>query len=277
MDHRSNAYPRLTKSYKGAYPFKLGTTSFIYPDDYIPNVKMLGHYIDEIELLLFESVDIDTFFPGVVIDELERLATDLKVDYDVHLPLDISISDQDAQNQRHALNALTQIIERVSPLAPSTYCLHIPYNETDFESHSTKKWHARVRSNLEKLLDTGVDAFRISIENLDYPIDLIADIVMELNLSICLDVGHLLHRGDDVADAFNRYFSKISVMHLHGVANNQDHVSLDRLSEERFHPIMKILKRFAGVVSLEVFSFDDLNASLQYLERCWKNLNSTET
>ena len=277
MVHRLNSYPSLTKSYKRAYPFKLGTTSFIYPDDYIPNVKMLGAYIDEIELLLFESIEIESLFSGPVIDELDRLATELKVDYDVHLPMDISISDQDAQNQRHALKTLNQIIERVSPLAPSSYCLHIPYNEADFESHSIKKWHARVRSNLEKLLDTGVDPGRICIENLDYPIDLIADFVLELNLSICLDVGHLLYHGYDVADAFNRYFSKISVMHLHGVGNNQDHVSLDRLSEERFHPIMKMLKRFSGVVSLEVFSFDDLNASLQYLERCWKNFNSTES
>jgi len=273
----SIAYPHLTKSYKGAYPFKLATTSFIYPGDYISNVKMLGHYVDEIELLLFESIDIDTLFSDAVIDELERLATELKLDYDVHLPMDISISDQDTQNQRHALKTLNQIIERVSPLAPSTHCLHIPYNEADFESHSIKKWRTRVRTNLEKLLDPGVDASRISIENLDYPIDLIADIVLELNLSICLDAGHLIHHGYDVADAFDRYFSKISVMHLHGVENNQDHVSLDRLSEERFQPIMKMLKCFAGVASLEVFSFDNLNTSLQYLERCWKNFNSTES
>ena len=277
MIETPDRFPHLTKSYKGVYPFKLATTSFIYPDDYIPNVKMLGPYFDEIELLLFESIDIDTSFSGTVINELERLATELKIDYDVHLPMDISISDQDTHNQQHALNTLSQIIEIVSPLTPSTYCLHIPYNEASFESHSIRKWHARVRSNLEKLLDTGVDAFRITIENLGYPIDLIADIVLELNLSICLDVGHILHHGYDVADAFNRYFSNISVMHLHGVENNQDHVSLDRLSEERFHPIMKILKRFAGVVSLEVFSFDALSASLQYLDRCWKNFSSTES
>jgi sugar phosphate isomerase/epimerase len=277
MVQQSNSYPHLHKSYKGVYPFKLATTSFIYPDEYIPNVKMLGKYFDEIELLLFESINIDTLLSGAVINELKRLATDLKIDYDVHLPMDISISDHDTHNQRHALSMLNQIIERVSPLAPTTYCLHVPYNETDFKSHNIKKWQARVKSNLEKLLDIGVDASRITVENLDYPIDLVAEIALELNFSICLDAGHLIHHDYDVADAFNRYFSKISVMHLHGVENNQDHVSLDRLSEERFHPIMKILKRFAGVVSLEVFSFNDLNASLQYLERCWKNFNLTES
>ena len=48
-------YPALPKSYKGIFPFKIGTTSFIYPDGYVQNVKMLAPYLDEIELILFES------------------------------------------------------------------------------------------------------------------------------------------------------------------------------------------------------------------------------
>ena len=35
--------------------FKLGTTSFIFPDHIIPNVRKLGAFFDEIELLVFES------------------------------------------------------------------------------------------------------------------------------------------------------------------------------------------------------------------------------
>ena len=45
----------LSKSYKGRFPFTLATTSFIYPDDYVPNVRRLGPYLDEIELLCYES------------------------------------------------------------------------------------------------------------------------------------------------------------------------------------------------------------------------------
>jgi len=127
-----------------------------------------------------------------------------------------------------------------------------------------------------KLLTTGIDAHRILIETLDYPIDRLADIIDDLNLSICLDVGHLIRYGSDVVDVFNRYFSKISVIHLHGVENSHDHVCLDRLSEESIHPIMTILKRFVGVVCLEVFSYNDLNVSMQFLECCWTNFNSIE-
>ena len=49
-------YPPLPKSYKGMFPFKIGTTSFIYPDNYVQNVNMLAPYLDEIELIFFESI-----------------------------------------------------------------------------------------------------------------------------------------------------------------------------------------------------------------------------
>ena len=48
-------HPALPKSYKSMFPFKIGTTSFIYPDNYVRNVNMLAPYLDEIELILFEN------------------------------------------------------------------------------------------------------------------------------------------------------------------------------------------------------------------------------
>ena len=97
MDQTKKIYPSLTRSYKGFYPFTLATTSFIYPDDYVPNVSLLGSYFDEIELLLFESRDIESLFPNSIVDELNRLAQDLNIGYNVHLPTDISISAPDVR------------------------------------------------------------------------------------------------------------------------------------------------------------------------------------
>lgn len=48
-------YPTLEKSHKGTFPFRLGTTSFIYPDNYETNVRLLAPYLDEIELLFLEG------------------------------------------------------------------------------------------------------------------------------------------------------------------------------------------------------------------------------
>ena len=38
-------------------PFRLGTTSYIIPDDILPNVRYLADKIDDIELVLFDVED----------------------------------------------------------------------------------------------------------------------------------------------------------------------------------------------------------------------------
>jgi sugar phosphate isomerase/epimerase len=277
MIETKGPYPSLPKSYKGRYPFSLSTTSFIYPADYIPNVNLLGPYVDEIELLLFESNDIASLFSVSVIDELCRLASDLNIGYNIHLPTDVSLSAPDISQQRIAVDTYKNVIQRMLPLAPTTFSLHIPYNEGDREITTINTWRDRVRSNLERLLSGGLDGQAISIETLDYPLDRIEDIILDLNLSICLDVGHLILNGYNIEDLFNRFRSRISVIHLHGVENNQDHISLDRLPQHCINPIIEILKHYTGIVSLEVFSYNNLNPSLHVLEMWCRNFITTET
>jgi len=127
MQYQLNKYPSLTKSYKKCYPFKIGTTSFIYPDLYVPNVKMLGPFVDEIELLLFESAPVASLLPKAVITDLMHLSQDLQVTYNIHLPTDISISDPAPALQDKAVDTLVRILERMAPLAPSSHTLHVPY------------------------------------------------------------------------------------------------------------------------------------------------------
>ena len=59
------------------------------------------------------------------------------------------------------------------------------------------------------------------------------------------------------------------MLHLHGVENGRDHLALDRLSEQLASTVLQILKKFTGVVSLEVFSFEDLSSSLNFFENHW--------
>lgn len=40
----------LPDSLKGIFPFRLGTTSFIIPDDILPNVEFLSDKVDDIEI-----------------------------------------------------------------------------------------------------------------------------------------------------------------------------------------------------------------------------------
>lgn len=262
-------YPSLTKSYKGLYPFRIGTTSFIYPDHYIPNVKKLGPYIDEIELLLFESQGAESLPARTVISELSRLAAEFDLGYNVHLPTDISISDRDPARQRDAVDMMIRVIELVDPLCPSALILHIPYIEASLKEDTVKKWRDRVYINLEKIISTVENKKIIAIETLDYSLKLVEDVVHDLDLRICLDLGHLMVYDYDLIKVFDKYCSKTSVLHLHGVEKNCDHKTLARMSEDLALTVLQILKRFEGVVSLEVFSFEDLNSSLEFFENHW--------
>ena len=263
-------YPSLTKSYKGLYPFKICTTSFIYPDHYIPNVKMLGPYLDEIELLLFESQGTDVLPTRKVITELCRLAAEFDLSYNVHLPTDISISDLNLDRQRDAVETMVRVIERVQPLGPSALILHVPYVEESLKEDNVRNWQDRVYKNLEQIITAVENRRIIAIETLDYPLEMLEDIIVGLDLSICLDLGHLMVYDYDLIKVFDKYCFKTSVLHLHGVENDRDHTTLDRLSEKSASTVMGVLRRFTGVVSIEVFSFENLDSSLKFLESHWK-------
>jgi sugar phosphate isomerase/epimerase len=275
MQYQFDKYPSLTKSYKNLYPFKIGTTSFIYPDLYLPNVKMLGPFVDEIELLLFESAPVASLLSKAVIRELKRLAQDLRVSYNIHLPTDISICDAVPIRQDQAVDTLVSIIERVALLSPSSYTLHVPYPSDANGANDLREWQHVVYRNLEKIVFAGVPAGKIAIETLDYPIGMIAQIIDKLNLSICLDVGHLMLQGYDIKQFFGNYGDKVSIIHLHGVKNCRDHLSLDNQSKEFMKSILDILEDFTKNVSVEVFSYKDLRKSLRYFEECWQSIKKT--
>lgn len=260
-------YPALKKSYKGKYPFRLGTTSFIYADDYLPNAKMLGPYLDEIELLLFESLPPDALPSNAVIEELCRIGQEYDLRYNVHLPTDVSISHPESEKQQHAVDTILDVVRLVAPLCPSSCTLHIPYHQASFKAERLTKWQKRVRQNLNKLLDNGIEPEGIAVETLDYPFELLDGIIDDLNLSVCLDLGHLMAGGYNIKTIFNDYGRRTSILHLHAFTKNGDHMALNHLSAEYAQAVFWILNNFNQTVSLEVFSFEDLQVSLDYLDQ----------
>jgi adenosylcobalamin phosphodiesterase len=261
----------VPKSYKSAYPFKLGTTSFIYQDGYVPNVKMLGPYLDEIELLLFESK------PGSLpnqneIDELSILSKEFDITYNIHLPTDISFGHKDLSVRKYAIETILRVLDLTSPLSPSTCTLHLSYDEVSAEIANVKRWQALTCDTIKQLISFGVKAEEISIETLDYPFKWVKEIVQDFKFTICMDIGHLIICGVDIKTFFDSHCDNISIIHLHGIKNGHDHKSLNKLSEERAGEIMEILKIFKKIVSLEIFSYDDLTTSLKYLEKCWHKI-----
>jgi sugar phosphate isomerase/epimerase len=262
-------YPSLPKSYKGMYPFKIGTTSFIYPEGYVQNVKLLAPYLDEIELILFESSP-DSRPSHDEIKAISILANEYDTSYNIHLPLDIFLGAKDRLIRHVAVETIKEIMDLTAPLSPSTFTLHLVFDETDMETETVKNWQHRTYDCMNQLISSGIDGPKISIETLNYPLEWIEHILMDFKLSACLDLGHLILYGLDMDDVFERHKNKTSIIHLHGADGCRDHEALDHLSKSNLKTIHNILKQFTGIVSLEVFSYNHLKTSLEYLENVWK-------
>ena len=128
----------------------------------------------------------------------------------------------------------------------------------------------QIKKSLNEIVQFGIDPSKIAIENLDYPFEWIEDLVKEFGFHICLDIGHILLYGQDLKLYFEKYLNKTSVIHLHGNEDGRDHLGLDRLRESTLEIIFSNLEKFKGIVSIEVFSIEDLARSLIRLDEAWE-------
>lgn len=255
----------LTESYKNAYLFRLGTTSFIYPDLYSENVNRLGPYLDEIELLLFESREEGSLPDEYELTSLCELKDELNVQYNIHMPTDVDLSSPHEGERSLAVSTYYKVFDLARPLDPTTLTLHIPYETSKHGKEDF--WLTNAAKGLSDLLETGIDSRLISVETLDYPIGRLAPLIEEFDLSVCLDVGHVIIHGWDPLEVYKKFKDRISIIHLHGVHEGCDHVSLDLMDLYHFGMVRTMLEDFTGTLSLEVFSFEKLQRSLTFLKK----------
>ncbi|MBM4306114.1 MAG: sugar phosphate isomerase/epimerase [Deltaproteobacteria bacterium] len=270
LEENNREFPILKKD-KRRFPFKLGTTSYIYPDRIVPNVMKLAPFFDEIELVLFESREEHNLPEEVEIDLLKEISLNQQIGFNIHLPIDIFLGDVKEETRKWACSVIKRVIERTSPLTPSLYTLHLDLrDETGKEQTDLKQWKVRLTQSLETIMGERIEPNRISIENLSYPLAWVEDMIRQFGFSICLDIGHILVNGYDLKRYFERYLSHTSIIHLHGHENGVDHLGIDRLQESTQRLICSYLKGFKGIVSIEVFSTEDLERSLVLLEERWE-------
>lgn len=257
-------HPPLPRSYKGVFPFRLSVPSFIYPDHWVPNVRMLGPHVDEIELLLFESRS-ESLIPESDIRTLAALGRDLSLTYNIHLPTDVSLTHPDPARRKSAVDALTRTISLTEPLNPSAWVLHLPGDGLSDDPADIVKWRDRAADGLRRLLACGIPTEKLAVETLEYPPPQLFPLLDTFGLPICLDVGHLILAGHDPVRFLDTHRERLPLIHLHGVSAGKDHQSLKQLPEPCAAGMSKQLKRFKGIVSVEVFSYKNLVDSLDWL------------
>jgi sugar phosphate isomerase/epimerase len=255
---------------KPAVPFKLCTTTYIYPADWVTNARALGRSFDELELLLFESAHPDSLPSPEAIQTLSALSAELDFSWNIHLPIDLRPGHPDRNMRQRAEDVIKQVVDLTAPLMPSTHTLHLPGIVGKPDDETLQRWLGRMQATLGRIADFGISGRSLTIENItDYALEMALPLIEAFDLEVCLDIGHLLVRGDSLHKAFETFRNRIALLHIHGVEAGRDHLGLDRLSSPVLLDLMAYLRGFTGVVSLEVFSKKNLLSSLECLIKEW--------
>ncbi len=243
-------------------PFRLGTTSYVYPANIVPNVEALAGRVRDVELVLFESHGGNLPGPRVV-RRLAGLAAEHDLTYTVHFPIDRRIGHRDPDHRAAMAETIRRIVSLTLPLRPFGYVLHLDGLDDADPAADVTRWQRDVVEALGRALDGPAPAGLFGVENLGYPFEWCEPIVDRFGLSVCVDVGHLWRYGVDAAGHLRRHLPRTRIVHLHGERGGRDHRSLDAVEPARLHPILDALRDYHGVVTLEVFDYDAARTSIE--------------
>jgi sugar phosphate isomerase/epimerase len=257
------------------FPFRLGTSSYIIPDDILPNVHYLAGKVEDIELVLFESDEFSNLPSPGVIAELVGLAREHGLTYSVHLPLDVYLGSADRRERECSAGKCRRIIELTEALPKSAFVMHFEAGKgVDINAFTEAERQIFVESlgdSARMLLDAcGHPASMFCAENLNYPFELVWPVVEAFGFSVTLDVGHLEYYGFPTAGYLDRYLPRTKVLHMHGTTEGRDHNSLAFMRQEALDLVLEALRKAEGkpkVFTLEIFSEADFLSSVKALER----------
>lgn len=250
-------------------PFRLGTTSYIIPDEILPTVRYVARKVRDVELVLFEVDDGPHNLPTrEQIAELRSLAAQHDLTYTVHLPLDLRLAD-DGSPRHVSLEKARRVVDCTRGLDPWAYVLHL-----DGESvrggatpEALRRWWEQAVRSLELVGEWAGGLERLAVENLEgYPLDFYQPVLERAAVSRTVDIGHLWLDNHDAIAYLREALPRTRVVHIHGIAE-RDHASLAHVESQALQAVLEELVRaeFTGVLTIEVFTEGDLLSSLESL------------
>lgn len=248
------------------YPWKIGATSFVIADSVEENVRFLAGLVDDVQLLFFESSWRARLPNNMDMSVLCDLATEHGHSYTVHLPLDLRLGTNDSAVRDQSIAEICRIVEQCQPMSPLAYDLHLNREM----AVTDRVWRENCQQSLSLLqVELGGEWSKLCVENIDYDFGMIAGVVEECGVKVCVDYGHLHHSGFNDAGCLSRYDTHH--IHLHGLAEGRDHHPLSAPDI----PFLKQLARemvaqdYSGVVTLELYKSQWLATSLAILDQAW--------
>ena len=251
-------------------PFRLGTTSYIIPDDILPNARYLADKVRDIELVLFDIDEYCNIPDEDQVSELMYISASYGVSYTVHLPLNLNFSEGAMDV---SIEKALRVINGTRDLSPLAYVCHLECRSLspDLPADALSEWQRQREKAVEALTSAaGIAPGKLAVENLEsYPIEWNERVIRSRGTSACLDIGHLFLRKVDPVPVMREWLGRTSVVHLHGVGT-RDHQSLRHMVADQVRAVVRELIRadYRGVVTLEVFNEQDLFESMEMIREC---------
>jgi sugar phosphate isomerase/epimerase len=152
------------------------------------------------------------------------------VTYTLHLPLwSVDPSTPLDSVRNGSVAAIVQTIQATLPLEPEVYVLHATgalaaefYNMKISEMARMlilRQFQNGARESIQSILaQTGLSPHKLAIETIEFPLDMTFELADELDLSICLDTGHVLAGFPgwfDFFDVLEKALPRLAEIHLH--------------------------------------------------------------
>jgi sugar phosphate isomerase/epimerase len=245
---------------------RIGTTSFIYPGGWLYNVERLAPHFDDLEILFFEAGGPAAFPSAAECQALAACKRQHGLSYSLHTPLEASLASLDPLRRAAGVSAVLRAIDRAAPFEPENYVLHVYLGDGERAPRPSDldAWRERATLSLRELLAHGIASRALCVEVLDYDFALIEPVVEALDLSIALDIGHLVRDGRDELSELERYLPRTRIIQWHGTEpGGRDHRSLVHYPRAQARELLRTLAAhaYAGVLTLEVFDEAELDSS----------------
>ncbi len=220
--------------------------------------------------MLFEVDDGQNNLPKAeVIGTLAGIAQEHGLTYTVHLPLDLRLGAL-GEEQHVSLVKAKKVIERTRELSPWAYVVHLDGREARYFTNAKDMlaWQDQARRALELAAVWAGSEELLAVENLDsYPPDFNFPVLERIQVSVCLDIGHLWLEGHDPLKWMKTLLPRTRVVHLHGIGE-RDHQSLALMKPAQVDEVFNhlLVNKYQGVVTLEIFNEPDLTTSLKTIQ-----------
>jgi sugar phosphate isomerase/epimerase len=276
---------------------KLGGTSFLLADDYVPACRFAASCCQDIALLTMETgVHGEKLLPVSDVKEIAAICADNGTSLHVHLPTDAHFGTPDTT--RKMVNEIAMVVERTTPIQPHSFVLHITDALTSSpgtmktSADITEEQNQWVKEALQKIAAMLPAPEMLCIENIEnFSPDYWDGWIENSPYSRCIDIGHLWKNHHDPVPYIRQWLPRTTIIHLHGLmprkatahthypfgSDPRDHKSLRMMPSELIDAVMQVLwqEKYTGILTLEVFSFADFTESHTILVEAWERYQNS--